>query len=218
LWRYHDYSAADLIALPQIRLFELNNNDIDGAYDANPHGWKPEKLWDVVNAYRAAHGQPLLLGMGSDDRHGYDSDAKAWSVVRAASLSGKDLLEAIRSGDFYASNGLDFQDIQFDGRCLSVKMLVRQEGRYRIEFIGTKKDYDPSSRVIEVEKGPRCPARKIDMYSDTIGIVLDTVEGTEGAYTLTPDDLYVRAKIVKVAEDLKPDWQSRPAAWTQPNC
>ena len=218
LWRYYDFAAADLIALPQIRLFELNNNDIDGAYDAHPQGWKPEKVWDVVNAYRAAHGQPLLLGMGSDDRHGYEGDAKAWSVVRAASLSVKDLLEAIRVGDFYASNGLDFQDIQFDGRCLAVKMDVRQEGQYRIEFIGTKKDYDPASRVIEVEKGPRCPARKIDLYSDSIGVVLDTVEGTEGAYTLKPDDLYVRAKIVKVTEDLKPDWQSRPAAWTQPYC
>ena len=112
----------------------------------------------------------------------------------------------------------DFQDIQFDGRCLSVKMDVRQEGRYRIEFIGTKKGYDPSSRVIEVKEGPRCPARRIDIYSDRIGIVLDTVEGTEGSYTLQPDDLYVRAKIVKVVEDLKPDWQSRPAAWTQPYC
>jgi hypothetical protein len=214
LWRYYDYPAADLIALPQIRLFELNNNDIDGAYDAHPPGWKPEKFWDVVNAYRAAHDQPLLLGMGSDDRHGYDADAKAWSVVRAANLSVKDLLEAIRSGDFYASNGLDFDDIQSDGRCLSVKISVRQEGRYRIEFSGTKRGYDPSSRVIEVEKGPRCPARKIDIYSDTVGVMLDTAEGTEGAYTLKPEDLYVRAKIVKVAEDLKPDWQSRPAAWT----
>ena len=216
LWRYYDYSPTDLIALPQIRLFELNNNSVDGAYDAHPQGWKPEKFWDVVNAYRASHDQPLLLGMGSDDRHSYDSTPKAWSVVRAASLCVSDLLEAIRTGDFYASNGLDFQDIQFDGKCLSVKMDVREEGRYRIQFIGTKKDYDPSSRVVEVEKGPRCPARKIDVFSDTIGVVLDTVEGPEGSYTLKPDDLYVRAKIVKVAKDLEPDWQSHPAAWTQP--
>lgn len=218
LWRYYDISPNDLIALPQIRLFELNNNGIDGKYDAHPQGWTPEKFWDVVNAYRAAHGQPLLLGMGSDDRHGYDVPAKAWSVVRAARLHTAELLEAIRSGDFYASNGLDFEDIQFDGKCLSVKMDVREEGEYQIQFIGTKKDYDPSSRVIEVEKGPRCPARTIDIYSETIGVVLDTVEGTEGSYTLKSDDLYVRAKIVKVTDDLQEDWQSEPAAWTQPYC
>lgn len=216
LWRYYDYSPADLIALPQIRLFELNNNDIADGFDAHPQGWKPEKFWDVVNASRAAHDQPLLLGLGTDDRHSYVRPPKAWSVVRAAGLCTKDLLEAISAGDFYASNGLDFEEIQFDGRTLSVKIDVREEGPYRILFLGTKKDYDPSSRVVAVEKGPRCPARKIDVYSDSIGVVLNTVEGIEGSYTLKPDDLYVRAKIVKVAEGLKPDWQSQPAAWTQP--
>lgn len=216
LWRYYDYSPADLIALPQIRLFELNNNDIAKGFDEHPQGWKPEQFWDVVNAYRAAQDQPLLLGMGSDDRHSYSAPPKAWSVVRAASLCTKELLEAISAGDFYASNGLDFEEIQFDGRTLSVKIDAREEGPYRILFLGTKKGYDSSSRVVNVEKGPRCPARKIDVYSDRIGVVLDSVEGTAGAYTLKSDDLYVRAKIVKVAEGLKPDWQSKPAAWTQP--
>ena len=177
LWRYYDYSPADLIALPQIRLFELNNNGIGSGFDEHPQGWKPEKFWDVVNAYRAAHDQPLLLGLGTDDRHSYGPAPKAWTVVRAANLCTEDLLEAISAGDFYASNGLDFADIQFDGKTLSVKIDVREEGSYRILFLGTKKDYDASSRVVEVEKGPRCPARKIDVYSDTIGVVLDTVEG-----------------------------------------
>lgn len=216
LWRYYDFSPKDLIALPQIRLFELNNNSLDGRYDAHPEGWKPEEFWDVVNAHRAAHDQPLLLGMGSDDRHDYTTDPKAWSVVRAESLEVGQLLAAIREGDFYASNGLDFEDIQFDGQSLSVKIDVREEGRYRIEFIGTKKDYDPSSQVLDVAKGPRNPARKIDVFSDSIGTVLDAVEGTEGSYTLKPDDLYVRAKIVRVGQESQTDWESRPAAWTQP--
>lgn len=216
LWRYYDYSPADLIALPQIRLFELNNNSVANGLDSHPQGWQPEKFWDVVNAYRAAHRQPLLLGLGTDDRHGYSQAAKAWTVVRAAKLSTREILAAISAGDFYASNGLDFADIQFDGKTLSIRIDVREEGPYRIQFIGTKRDYDPSSRAIEVEKGPRCPARKIDVYADNIGIVLDTVEGTEGAYTLQADDLYVRAKIVRVAADLKPDWQAKPAAWSQP--
>jgi predicted metal-dependent phosphoesterase TrpH len=218
LWRYYDYSPNDLIALPQIRLFELNNNAVDAKYDAHPQGWKPEQFWDVVNAYRAAHDQPLLLGMGSDDRHAYEPAPKAWSVVRAANLGTSDLLRAIQAGDFYASNGLDFEDVQFDGKTLSVKIDVREEGSYRVLFLGTKKNYDPTSRLIDVAEGPRRPARKIDIYSDSIGVVLDTIEGTEGSYTLQSDDLYVRAKIVKVVEDMKPAWQSQPAAWSQPYC
>lgn len=215
-WRYYDFSPKDVIALPQVRLFELNNNKVDGAYDAHPQGWNPEKFWDVVNAHRAVHDQPLLLGMGSDDRHNYTSDAKAWSVVRAESLGVTELLAAVREGDFYASNSLDFEEIQFDGKSLSVKIDVREEGRYRIEFIGTKKDYDPSSQVVEVDKGARNPARKIDVFSDSIGTVVDAVEGIEGSYTLKPEDLYVRAKIVKVGNEPQSDWQSQPAAWTQP--
>ncbi len=215
LWRYYDYSPNDLIALPHIRFFELNNNGM-GGFDPHPEGWKPEKFWDVVNAHRAAHDQPLLLGMGSDDRHAYEPPPKSWSMVRAASLSVKDLLEAINAGDFYASNGLDFAEVQFDGKTLSVKIDAREEGKYRIEFLGTKKDYDPTCRTIDVEKGPRNPARKVDVYSDGIGIVLDAVEGVEGSYTLKPNDLYVRAKIVKLGPDLQPDWESAPAAWTQP--
>lgn len=60
------------------------------------------------------------------------------------------------------------------------------------------------------------PVRKIDVYSDSIGVVLDTVEGADGSYALKPEDLDVRAKTVDVGQDLKPDWQSSPAAWSQP--
>lgn len=214
LWRYYDYSPNDLIALPQIRVFELNNNGF-GDYDGHPEGWKPEKFWDVVNAHRAAHDQPLLLAMGSDDRHSYAARPKAWCMVRAANLTLGDIMAAINAGDLYASNGLDFADVQFDGKTLSVKIDVREEGAYRITFVGTKKDYDPACRSIDVEKGPRNPARRIDLFSDSIGMVLDTIEGIEGSYTLKPDDLYVRAKIVKVGPKLRPDWESAPAAWTQ---
>lgn len=216
LWRYYDVSPADLIALPQIRLFELNNNEVTGGFDAHPRGWTPERCWDIVNAHRAAHDQPLLLGMGCDDRHVYDGPAKAWSVVRAANLRAGDLIDAIAAGDFYASNGLDFADIRFDGRTLAVRIDVREEGAHRIQFVGTKRGYDPSRRTVDVAKGPRCPERRIDVYSDSIGTTLATVEGTEGAYTLKPDDLYVRARIVRVSPELQPDWKSRPAAWSQP--
>ena len=57
LWRYYDFSPKDLIALPQVRIFEVNNNGVVGSFDPHPQGWKPEKFWDVVNAYRSAHEQ-----------------------------------------------------------------------------------------------------------------------------------------------------------------
>lgn len=217
LWRYYDFSPSDMIALPQIRFFELNNNDITAGYEDHAQGWKPEKFWDVVNAWRVAHDQDFMFGMGSDDRHGYsDAAAKAWSVVRAERLDTSCLINAFHEGDFYASNGLDFDTIQFDGKTLSVRIKVKEEGQYRIFFIGTKKDYDPQCKTLDVKAGKKNPSRRIEIYSDSIGTIFETVEGTEGSYTLKPEDLYVRAKIVKVSKEMKDDWESKPAAWSQP--
>ncbi len=216
MWRYYDYSPSDLIQLPQIRIFEILNNSVASGYQWNKDAWTPEKFWDVVNAFRASHDQLLLFGMGSDDKHDYDIPNPRWSVVRAEKLEIASLLAAIREGDMYASTGLDFEDISFDGRTLTVKINVHEEGIYKIEFFGTKKDYDPSFKMVRTEKTQTSPARTIELYSDQIGICLDTIEGTEGSYTLKPDDLYVRAKITKTNSKKESGWRDNPAAWTQP--
>ena len=90
------------------------------------------------------------------------------------------------------------------------------QGEYVIDFIGTKKDYNPECRYIETDHEPgKTLQRKLECYSDEIGKVLETVEGTEGSYTLKPEDLYVRAKIYKKGA-VKKDWETENAAWTQP--
>jgi len=220
VWRFYDFSPSDVIKMPEIRVFEVTNNGLDGRYKNPEDGapWTPEKFWDVVNAWRASHGQRLLLGNGTDDRHGYESETVAgWTMVRSAKLETRSLIEAMDAGDMYASNGLDFADIQFDGKTLSVKIDVKEEGKYKIEFVGTKKDYNPEPKLVEVAESKTSPKRKIERFSDEIGVVLDAVEGTEGSYTLKADDLYVRAKIVKVPPQ-SDAWNARPAAWSQPYC
>ena len=216
MWRYYDYSPSDLIQLPQIRIFEVLNNGVEKGLKQDKEAWTPEKFWDVVNAYRASHDQPLLFGMGSDDKHAFDTVKPCWSVVRAEKLETALLLAAIREGDMYASSGLDFDDISFDGKTLAVKINVHEEGNYKIEFIGTKKDYDPVCKTFQTEATKTSYARTIEQYSDQIGICLDTVEGTEGSYTLKPDDLYVRAKITKIGGKKEAGWRDNPGAWSQP--
>ena len=45
-----------------------------------------------------------------------------------------------------------------------------------------------------------------------------TLEAGELYFDMPFDaDAYVRAKILKVADGLKPDWESQPAAWSQPH-
>lgn len=217
LWRFYDWNPSALIQNAKVRVFELSNNGIHADFKQHPDGWKPEQFWDVVNAWRASHDQQLLLAMGSDDRHNYATPPKAWTRVRAEKLDQDSLINAIMAGDMYCSNGLDFEDVNFDGKTLEVKIDVQEEGDYRIEFYGTKKDYDPTCKTFETQevKGVS-PHRVVETYSDQIGVLLDKIEGVEGSYTLKSDDLYVRAKIVKAEDDGNQDWRSKPAAWTQP--
>ncbi|MDO5309848.1 MAG: twin-arginine translocation signal domain-containing protein [Planctomycetia bacterium] len=216
MWRYYDYSPSALIENPQIGIVELINNGIFREYKQHPQGWKPEHFWDVVNAYRASHDQALIWTMGSDDRHDYDVPAKGWTMVRAEELSQDAILDAITRGDMYSSNGLDFEEIEFDGKTLNVKIDPHEDGPYRIDFIGTKKDYDPTCKLLNVEPEQGVsPKRVVETYSDQIGVVLETAEGLEASYTLKPDDLYVRAKIYKADADASKEWKVKPAAWTQ---
>ena len=85
----------------------------------------------------------------------------------------------------------------------------------KIEFIGTKKTFGRKSEIIETEK----PKRKIDSYPENIGVVLKTVDGLEGEYTLQQDDLYVRARVTVTGSEYEKFNKYEllmPCAWTQP--
>ncbi|MDO5555067.1 MAG: hypothetical protein Q4G68_15035, partial [Planctomycetia bacterium] len=237
LWQYYNVTPADLIALPQIRFVELLNNDADWALC--DQGWSPEKFWDVVNAFRCVQGTQLLLANGSSDRHFYkpedtQCDVHAWTWVYASELTAESLFQAMTRGDCYISNGVKFKKIEFDKetKTLSVAVDAEPNTNYRIDFIGTKKDFDPTVTQIVSPQGAAggAPQRTIDVYSDDIGIVLDSVTATEASYTMADDDLYVRARVVtldangQAIKDSDPKKTSgshrnifpRPAAWTQP--
>jgi hypothetical protein len=66
---------------------------------------------------------------------------------------------------------------------------------YSIRFVGTKKDFDTSTRTFEDPRVGNKPARTGLIYSSDIGITFKTVAGTSASYQMAPDDLYVRAVI-----------------------
>ena len=220
-WRYYDVEPDVLIDHPEIRFFELNNNGLTFAED--PNGWTPEKFWDVVNAHRARAGQPLVLATGTDDEHSYQRKSpRAWMMVYAESLDFPTLFAAMDRGDSYTSNGLDFERIVFDrdAGTLSVRVKPEPDRKYRIDWIGTKKNFDDTRTEIHIPAQGNRPERFVGRWSDAIGETLKTVEGTEATYTLAEDDLYVRARVTLITE--KPEFQDGqkaiplPGAWTQP--
>lgn len=226
-WIYWDIMPQHLIDNPEVRHFEVCNGG--SAFAPHPEALTVtnDRFWDTVNAFRALKGAPLLYGVGSDDTHYYLNRtpdqrlADAWIMVRSAALEADALLAAMDAGDYYATTGVLLDEVAFDASSKSLHVKVRAEPgvTYRIRFITTRRGFDQTVRTV------RCPAEKgrgartLPIYSDDIGKTALCVEGKEATYRMTPDDLYVRAKIESsvpsgFTRHFHPDTQ---VAWTQPH-
>lgn len=246
VWTWYDVLAEDLIANPDVRFFEVcNGGSPYGPGDGLPKdGRDNDVFWDVVNAFRARRGQPLLYGVGTDDAHHYFGTRNyvpsmhcvtmnAWCKVRAEELSQPALIAAMRAGDFAACEGVEPADFSFDPATgtLEVSVEGKRDLVRTIEFVVSKKDFSEKPvRTVQVlpaaapEKQRGRFARKINLYeTEKIGKVVKTVSGGIGepvraSYRMKPDDLYVRARI-KSPERPVVRANQHPRlhmAWTQP--
>ncbi|MDD2597657.1 MAG: hypothetical protein PHO37_00320 [Kiritimatiellae bacterium] len=225
-WIYWDILPQNLIDNPEVRFFEVCNGG--SAFEPHPEAANvsTDSFWDTINAFRSLHGAPLLFGIGTDDTHNYINRtanqrlADAWVMVRCTGLTPESLISAMLAGDFYATTGVTLEDVAFkrSSRTLSVRVKAAPEVKYRISFITTKRGFDQSVRTVH------CPAvkgrgdRTIPVYSNEIGKTVKRVEGSEAAYRMAPDDLYVRAKIESsVPSRYKSNFHPIvEVAWTQP--
>ena len=232
IWPYYDVDPLSMADAKETRLYEFvpAGGGVTGGFDVSPRYWNRESLWDIVTAFRVIKGHPLMYGTGTDDTHDYTearfnagNPGLSWVMVRAEKLEPNSIIQALMQGNFYASNGVEMEDITFDKGTgtLSVKVKPAAGVKYRIRFIGTKRNFDQTVVPFEMEKGDRNPARKGWTFSSDIGIVLSAVDGIEASYRLKADDLYVRAVIAsdqpkeEVHAGLTP---TVATAWTQPFC
>lgn len=191
----------DMMGLEGERFFEVYN----GHPEVNNYGdeLRPsmEALWDMVQVAYITDGKPLLYGLAVDDAHNYhrigpkeSSPGRGWVEVLAKSLSPEDLIEAMEAGDFYSSTGVRINKIKFDGSKLQVEVIPEDGVTYTIRFFGAKKS------------SPEQP-----------GVLLGEFQGTQAAYQLQDDDMFVRAKVTSSRPKENP---YRPGdmeeAWIQP--
>ena len=236
LWVSYDVQPHIIAERPDIRFFEVCNSGSMPRFNLPGREFTHDKWWDVVNTMRAINGLPLIYGLASDDIHGYTSlrkkaERKAGYVqVLAKELAIPDIIEAFHNGDFYASTGLDLKSVRFDcaTRTLTVEVDPKFGNDCKIEFIGSKKGVDTSVQEIvewDIKGTPNkwlqsrnfSMHRSVERYSDKIGSVFKTVKGRTASYTMQPDDLYVRAKVVHSANaDTRNQEPNFPIAWTQP--
>ncbi len=191
-------TADDIAQVTEERFFEVYNGhpSVNHKGDADRPG--TERLWDIANTTRRRDlDAPLLYGLGTDDCHNYhnasgSTPGRGWVMVRAEECTARALLDAIERGDFYASSGVDLEDVTFDGDVLSVAIAEREGAAYITEFIGTRVDGEP-------------------------GEILARVDGPRPSYTLVGDELFVRATVTSSLTADNPVWQGQPRqAWVQP--
>ncbi|MDD4102750.1 MAG: hypothetical protein PHU80_09000, partial [Kiritimatiellae bacterium] len=225
-WPYFDIAPDVLVALPQVRFFELCNADGGHVHPAHRAWHSMEKFWDIVNAFRIEDGHDPVFATATDDTHNYFNPAgsarpgEGWICVRAAELDSGSLLQSMYRGDFYASTGVSLDNVAFDNASgtLSVKVTPEAGLSYRIVFTTTKAGFDRATEAFDDPARDKKPARSGVIYSDDIGRAVKTEEGAEASYTLADDDLYVRATVVSSRRAVnrtnnEPEFDT---AWTQP--
>lgn len=227
-WVYYDIVPQNLIDNPEVRFFEVCNGGSQYAPHPDAASYTPEKFWDAVNAFRRLNGQPLLYGVASDDAHYYDSPridgnggvGAGWVMVRAEALTPEHVIGALNRGDFYATSGVLLDEVAFTREDQTLHVHVKPEDgmNYRIEFVTTRRGFDQTVTEVASPALEKRPARSVPVYSEDIGRVAHTIDGTAGEYRLAPDDLYVRARVISDSPSTF-HVHFHPAtkmAWTQP--
>ena len=167
-----------------------------------------EELWDIANVIRLAELQaPPLFGVATDDCHDYHSGpgdrpssrpGRGWVMVQATHLTPEKIIQALQAGDFYGSSGVTLDEVTYspESRTLRLAIEATADATYTTRFIGS---FAPSAGE------PR------------VGVELAVVEGLTPSYTLTGDELYVRAVVTSSQPPADPVWkEQRQQAWTQP--
>jgi hypothetical protein len=157
----------ELSQVNNLKLFEVYNghpgvNNIGGG---DSDGL--EAMWDVVlTAGRETYG------IAVDDAHSFkefrpdlSNPGRGWVAVRAAELTTDSIMTALDTGEFYASTGVELEEMSRQGGTLSLKIKEKRPFKYTTEFVG---------------QGGKTLAKSIELAA---------------SHTLQPGEKYVRATV-----------------------
>lgn len=127
-----------------------------------------EEVWDHLLT-----GGKRIYGIAVDDAHHFQGEfaahranpGRGWIAVRANRLESLEIMRNLEAGMFYASTGVQLDDVVITAQRLEVRIRQRGDFKYTTEFIGAS------------------------------GRVLATVGGVTPAYQLAGGEVYVRARV-----------------------
>ena len=163
-------TSDDLAALKGLKHFEIFNGHPDVHCSGGGDWPSLEELWDQLLSRDVR-----LFGVAVDDAHDFkkwspreSNPGRGWIHVRAPELTREALRAAFESGDFYSSTGVSLSDVRRDQDTVRVRILEEKDdsAKFTTFFIGER------------------------------GRLLARERGLESAYTLKPEDKYVRVKVV----------------------
>ena len=216
-------TAEDLVRIIGEKFFEIYNGHpgVNNTGDAQHAGCEP--IWDIVLTKRLAEFKlPVMFGIAVDDGHEYhhipsraSEPGRGWVMVLSKELTPASLIEALEAGKFYASSGVRLSRVDSSESGLAVEVEAVPGEEYTIEFIGTRKGYDPQSEPVVDGTGAEIHTTR--RYSAEIGAVLATVKGTKASYVMQGDEIYVRARVTSNAMHPNPSEVGEfQRAWVQP--
>jgi hypothetical protein len=192
-------TVEDMKSLRGERFFEVFNGhpQVHNYGDSARIGM--EEMWDQINIAYLNRNQPLMYGIATDDSHNYhlfggqySNSGRGWVMVQSKSLDPKSIIETMEAGNFYASTGVSFKELEQEENEIELEIQAETGLSYTIEFIGVKKGSNKSE-------------------------VFETVAGTEASFKMTDEILFVRARISSSKVKENPfqagDFEM---AWTQP--
>lgn len=215
-------TAEDILPVRGEKFFEVYNSHPGVRNEGDETHASTDRIWDILLTKRIAELKlEPIFGLGTDDSHHYttfsakvNNPGRGWVMVRAKDLSAKSLIAAMEAGDFYASSGVQLKNVERGRKKYFVEIDPEDGVTYTIQFIGTRKGFDPKSETFKSESG--AALRVTHRYSKDIGVVLAEVKGTSATYKLKGDEIYVRARIISSKPKVSAVKDEVERAWTQP--
>jgi len=163
-------------AISQDELLQINHDNLLEIFNGHPlvnnyggEGWPSlEQVWDHL----LTNGKKIY-GIAVDDAHHFlgefaparSNPGRGWVVVQAKKLEAREIVENLDNGWFYASTGVELEDIIVTSKQLEIRIAPHSDFKFRTEFIGR--------------------GGKILLNSDS----------NPAIYKLAGDEKYVRAKV-----------------------
>lgn len=196
---HYGVSTEDFKNLNGERFFEVYNGHPAVNNEGDDSHPSIEKMWDMINVSYIQNGKPLLLGVATDDSHNYhvqsskhSNTGRGWVMVESESLDTNSLIDAMESGLFYASSGVDLKTVHYSDNSYTVVINPADKINYEIIFYAYKQNSDD---VVEVFRQ----------------------QGITATYKMDKDDVFVRAKIISDQKISNPYREGETSqAWTQP--